>query len=169
MKASSCVFLLALALVAQDNAPKAESKNPVGTGVKDPTVDYFDCMSDYFRNSQRAVRAIHEKGIPVVEIPAVLLIARKSSASPNQIIDARKAGKSFDDIAKQHNVTLPGKDFISEANIVFLSEYHGRPADQIRQLHAKGAEFVVINQEFRRDGSSQMPKATERSRPGAQD
>jgi hypothetical protein len=168
MKAT-CVFLLALSVLAQDNAPKSESKNPIGTGVKDPTVDYFDSMSDYFRNSQRAVRAIHEKGIPVVEIPAVLTIARKSSASPNQIIEARKAGKSFTEIAKENNVSLPGSDFVSEANIAFLSEYHGRTVDQIRQLHAKGTEFVVINQEFRRGGNSQMPKATERSRTGAKD
>lgn len=169
MKNAACVLLLALAVFAQDNASKPTSKTPVDAGVKDPTVDYFDSLSDYFRNSQRAVRAIHEKGIPVVEIPAVLTIARKSSASPNQIIDARKAGKSFADIAREHKVALGGKDFVAEANILFLSEYHGRPADQIRQLHAKGAEFVVLNQEFRRDGSSQMPKASERTRTGAKD
>ena len=164
MKAA-CAFLIALTVFAQDNVSNSASKNPVGTGVKDPTVDYFDSMSDYFRNSQRAVRAIHEKGIPVVEVPAVLMIARRSSASPNQIIEERKNGKSFADIAKQNNVSLPGNDFVSEANILFLSEYHGRPADQIRKLHAKGTEFVALNQEFRRDGNSQMPKATERSRP----
>ena len=166
MKAA-CAFLLALAVFGQDNMPKSTPKNPVGTGVKDPTVDYFDSMSDYFRNSQRAVRAINEKGIPIAEIPAVLTIARKSSASPNQIIEARKSGKSFEDIAKQNNVTLPGNDFASEANILFLSEYHGRPAEQIRQMRNTGVECVVINQEFRRDGSSQMPKTSERSR-GAQ-
>ncbi|HYP07650.1 MAG TPA: hypothetical protein VER03_15560 [Bryobacteraceae bacterium] len=165
MKAS-CVFLLALSIAAQDTMPRSTptAKNPVGTGVRDATVDYFDSMSDYFRNSQRAVRAIHEKGIPVGEIPAVLMIARRSSASPNQIIDARNSGKSFSDIARQHNVTLPGPDFATEANLIFLSEYHGRPIDQVRQLHAKGADFIALNQEFRRDGSSQLPKATERSR-----
>jgi hypothetical protein len=167
MKAA-CVFLLALSVFAQDNASKSPSKNPVGTGVKDATVDYFDCMSDYFRNSQRAVRAIYDKGVPVAEIPAVLTIARKSSASPNQVIEARKSGKSFADIAKQYKISLPGDDFVSEANIRFLSEYHGRPAEQVRQLHDKGAEFIAINQEFRRGGNSQMPKATERSRTGAQ-
>ena len=167
MKAA-CAFLLALTLFGQDNMPRSTPKNPVGTGVRDPTVDYFDCMSDYFRNSQRAVRAIHEKGIPVVEIPAVLMIARKSSVSPNQVIEARKGGKSFAEIAKQHNVSLPGDDFVAEANIVFLSEYHGRPAEDIRKLHSKGTEFVVINQEYRRDGNSLMPKATERPRSGTQ-
>ena len=130
MKAA-CAFLVALSVFAQGTASKSESRNPVGTGVNDPTVDYFDCMSDYFRNSQRAVRAIHEKGIPVVEIPAVLTIARKSTASPNQLIVARKSGKSFEDIARENSVTLPGKDFVSEANVVFLSEYHGRPAEQL--------------------------------------
>jgi hypothetical protein len=150
------LFLIAVCLTAQE--PKA------GTGVQDPVVDYYDSMSDYFRQSQRAIMAINKKGIPDQEIPAVLLIARRSSASPNQIIDARKAGKQWADIAKQNNVTLEGQDFVKEANVVFLSEYHGRPAEEIRAMAGKGATYVAINQELRRTGHG-TKKATERPAP----
>jgi len=124
----------------------------VGTNVHQAVVDFYDSMSDYFRQSPRAVEAIAQKGIPDQEIPAVLFIARRSSASPNQIIEARKSGKSFTDIAQTNNVKLPGNDFVSEANVAFLSDYHGRRPEEIRALHAKGASFIEINQQYRRVG-----------------
>ena len=47
---------------------------------------------------------------------------------------------------------MPSFDVVSEANIVFLSEYHGRTPEEIRALRAKGASFIEINQQFRRVG-----------------
>lgn len=144
------VFLLlglAVALIAQ--TPKA-----------DATVDYYDSLSDYFRNSRRAVLAIRDKGIPDEEIAAVLYVARNSTASPNQVIDARRAGKSWPDIARQHNVRTDSDDLVSQANVQFLSSYHGRTPEEVRALRAKGASWIDINQEFRRAGKP--PKSTER-------
>jgi hypothetical protein len=161
MKAAAFIVLLAVNSWAQ-NTTNPAPKNPVGTGVTDPTVDFYDSMSDYFRNTGRALRAINQKGIPVTDIPAVLLIARRSSASPNQIVDARKRGTAFEEIAKQNNVQWTGKDFVTEANLIFLSEYHGKPIEEVRSLHGKGADFIALNQEFRRDNKT--PRATERSR-----
>ena len=63
-------LLAASVMMAQD----------AGTGVKQPAVDYYDSISDYFRQSRRAVDLIVKKGIPDEEIPAVLYIARRSSA-----------------------------------------------------------------------------------------
>jgi hypothetical protein len=157
------LFLASLTVVpvmpAQSPSSSAPKKN-VGTEVKDVAVDYYDSMSDYFRQSRRAVMLISEKGIPDLEIPAVLLIARRSSASPNQIIADRKGGKDWAQIAKANNVTLSGTDFASEANLVFLSEYHGRPVEEIRAMHAKGASYIDINQELRRSGSAPMKPKT---------
>lgn len=137
------VLLLAAAAFAQD----------VGTNVDQAAVDYYDSISDYFRQSRRAVDLIAKKGIPDEQIPAILYIARRSSASPNQVIEARKGGKPFAEIAKANNVTLPGNDFAVEANIVFLAEYHGRAREEVRSLHEKGASFIDINQQFRRSGT----------------
>lgn len=135
---------LALLLTAAAFAQEA------GKNAGQPVIDYYDAISDYFRQSRRAVDLIAKKGIPDEEIPAVLYIARRSSASPNQVITARKAGKPFSDIAKANNVTLAGEDFVTEANIVFLAEYHGRGKDEVRALRQKGVSFIEINQQFRR-------------------
>jgi hypothetical protein len=137
MRTAFCL-LLAATLLAQVPGPD------------DPSIDFYDSMSDYFRTSRRAVSAIQEKGIPVEEIPAVLMIARRSSASPNQVIDARKSGKSFAEIAAENKVKLGGSDFVAEANTVFLTEYHGKTAAEVRALRDKGMNFVEINREFRR-------------------
>ena len=152
--------VLALAVAAQTPAPKTD----VGTNVKQPAVDFYDSMSDYFRQGRRAIDAIAQKGIPDEEIPAVLMIARRSSASPNQVIEARKSGKSFAEIAKANKVDLPGSDFVAEANTIFLAEYHGRTPEEVRALRAKGASFIEINQQFRRVG---MKPATEKAKPTA--
>ena len=158
---TACILLVALSLAAQDQAPQSTAKNPVGTGVQDPVVDYYDSVGDHFRISSKAVAAINKKGIPSEDIPAVLLIARKSSASPNQVIAARMSGKAWADIAAENKVTLPGDDFVKEANILFLSNYHGAKADKIRAMLSKGANFIAINQELRRGGNPAMPLKTE--------
>ena len=147
------ILLLATAAFAQQD---------VGTNVRQPNVDFYDSISDYFRQSRRAVDLIAQKGMPDEEIPAVLYIARHSIASPNQVIDARKAGKPFADIAKDYNVKLEGADFVSEANIVFLAEYHGRTPAEVRTLRGKGVTFIDINQQFRRVGTHPTKKATQR-------
>ncbi|HYP14650.1 MAG TPA: hypothetical protein VEQ63_12055 [Bryobacteraceae bacterium] len=164
MRTLAFLMLAATAAFSQSKAPGADktagqndpmprtTKTEIGTGVKDENVDYFDSMADYYRNSGRAVRAIEEKGIPAEEIPAVLHLARRSSASPNAIIDDRKAGKSWADLAKQHSVKTESSDLVSEANVLFLSEYHGRKPEEIRAMKAKGASWVSINQELRRVG-----------------
>lgn len=161
--ALTLVFVLCATIQVHSQTPRSTERNRIGTGVEDPVVDFYDSMSDYFRNTNRAIMAIHEKGIPDQEIPAVLLIARRSSASPNQVIAARKSGKSWSEIAKANNVALAGDDFVKEANIVFLSEYHGRKPEEVRAMLAKGADFLAINQEFRRDGKG-LPRRTEQQK-----
>jgi hypothetical protein len=150
-----------LVLPADERTRKTNPKPDVGTGVTDSTVDYYDSIADYFRNSRRAVLAIRDKGIPDEEIPAVLHVARNSPASPNQVIDARKAGKSWADIASQYKVNTRSDDFVTEANLHFLTAYHGRPSEEVKSLRSKGASWVDINQEFRRSGAATKRKTTQ--------
>ena len=144
---------VALAAAVMAAGAQQAPKGAVGTGVKDPTVDFYDSMQDYFRQTNNAIRLISKKGIPDQEIPAVLFIARHSSASPNQVIEARLAGKSYEDIARANNAKWSGKgDLVTESNVIFLSEYHGRTQAEVRAMRAKGASWIDINQEFRRAG-----------------
>ena len=139
-----------LLFFADPVAPRSTPKN-IGTGVQSAVVDYYDCLADHFQKSRRAIMAIAQKGIPDNELAAVLLVSKRSPASPNQVIGARKRGASWTDIAKQNKVNI-SDDVVTEANLVFLSEYHSVPIDQVRAMHKKGANFIDINQEFRRAG-----------------
>lgn len=148
-------LLLAALLVAGMTASGQTAKKPdVGTGEHRPEVDFFDSTADYFRISSRAVEAIYQKGIKAEEIPAVLMITRKSGWSPNQVIDARKSGKNFEAIAREAGVKgMPaGKDFLTESNVLFLSEYHGQPRADVERMRARGASWIDINQQYRRVG-----------------
>lgn len=158
MRYTLAVILCVTACLSQEPQRSRAGTTAVGNGVGDPVIDYYRSISDYFRNSERAVMLISKKGVKDEEIPAVLLIARRSSASPNDVITMRQSGKSFEDIARQQRVTIPGDNFVTEANIIFLSEYHGRKAEEVRQMHTKGASFVALNQEFRRAGAEAKKK-----------
>lgn len=138
----TCIILIAAAAFGQN----------VGTNVEQPVIDYYDSISDYYKTNRRTVDAIAKKGVPAEEIPAVLHIARESSAAPEKIVDARKAGKSFAEIARENKVTIDGTDFVKEANVMFLAEYHGRTPAQVRDLLGKGVTFIDINQQYRRVG-----------------
>ena len=153
-----CIIALVQTMAGQERMPRSTPRPGVtGTAVSDPVVDYYDSLADYFRISRRAVMLINKKGIPDEDIAAVLLIPKRASISPNQVIDARKSGKSWAEIVKANTANLPG-DVVSEANILFLSEYHGRSAEEVRALHAKGAGFIDINQEFRRTGDAPLKR-----------
>jgi hypothetical protein len=161
MRTASLFCIIALvqsalvqSMAGQERMPRSTPRaTTTGTTVADPVVDYYDSLADYFRISRRAVMLINKKGIPDQDIPAVLLIPKRAAISPNQVIDARKSGTSWEEIAKVNKVNLKG-DVVSEANVYFLSEYHGRSADEIRGMHAKGASFVDINQKLRRSGDA---------------
>jgi len=170
MKALVIAALLSGALVTAqtpNDQNRTRTRPDIGTNVQDPDIDFYDSISDYFRQSSRAVEAIAQKGIPAQDIPAVLTIARKSSMSPNQVIDARKQGKTFEQIAEQAHVTLPGTgDFVTKANIRFLSEYHGRSDSEVRAMHDKGANFIAINQQYRRVGVKPRTEKAAGTSPG---
>jgi hypothetical protein len=160
MRALLLLVCAAIVMPGQDNLPRNTPKADVGTGVKDSSVDFWDSISDYYRNSRRAVMALRDKGVPDEEIPAVLHIARNSTASPNQVLEARKAGKSWTEIAREHNVKFSGNDLPTEANVQFLSSYHGRTPEEVRAMRAKGASWIDINQEFRRSGAATKARTT---------
>jgi hypothetical protein len=55
-------------------------------------------------------------------IPAILSIARPSTASPNQVIDARLAGNSVIEIAKANGATRDKKAVVNDCRVVLTSQ-----------------------------------------------
>ncbi len=159
---TAVVFLFCWTLAGQEPMPRMTKKTEASAVAKAPEIDFYDALSDYFRQSSRAVQALGQKGIPDAELAPLLYLARHSSASPNELVDAKKAGGSWESLAKKHNVKLAGSNFASDANIAFLSEYHGAKPEDIKAMLAKGTSFIAINQELRRSGAS-MKRKTEKA------
>jgi hypothetical protein len=157
------LILSAALLPAQTQSPAKD------TAAGDPMVDLYRSLADWSRKSERAIYAIRDRVGSEKEVAAVLLVTKRSSASANDVMDARKAGKDWSAIARQWNVKHEGAgDFVDYANLVFLSEYHGRTLEDARKLHQKGLDPVAINQEFRREGGAagveKSRESTRRSR-----
>jgi hypothetical protein len=160
MRLLAALMLSAALLPAQTKSPAKD------TAGGDPMVDLYRSLADWSRKSERVIYAIRERVGNDKEIAAVLLVTKLSSASPNDVMDARKAGKDWAAITKQWNVKHEGGgNFVDYANLVFLSEYHGRTLEEARKLHQKGLDPVAINQEFRREG---VPAETQKSRESTQ-
>ncbi len=57
--------LTGMAFAQGNNQTRTRTTEPhVGDNVHDPDIDFYDSISDYFRQSPRAVEAIAQKGIP---------------------------------------------------------------------------------------------------------
>jgi hypothetical protein len=96
---------LLLTLVISACLLPAQTKSPAkDTAGGDPTVDLYRSLADWSRKSERAIYAIRDRIGNDKEIAAVLLVTKQSSASPNQVMDARKAGKDWDAITREWKV-----------------------------------------------------------------
>lgn len=146
------VTLVAAALVLPGQVKSPEKDTAGG----DATVDLYRSLADWSRKDEKTILAIRDQVGNDRDIAAVLFITRRSSASPNQVMEARKSGKSWDDIARQWKVDWKGGNFVDEANVAFLSQYHGRTPEDVRKMArggGAGVDPVALNQEFRRDGN----------------
>lgn len=147
MRTIAVLFLAAVAAAAQIESPAKD------TAAGDPMVDYYRSLADHFRMSERAIYSIRDKIGNDAEVAAVLVVARRSNASPNQVIEARKAGKDWPAVLSQWKVKSESDKFVDEANTWFLSQYHGRKPEEVKTLRDKGLDYIAINQEFRRAGT----------------
>jgi hypothetical protein len=152
LRTMALMVVVAALSMAQEQRSRTVPNSDIGTTVEDPQIDYFDSAADYFRYSPRAVEEIHKRGTPAEEVAAVLYLARFSKMTANQVLAARKAGKTWQDLARDAAVKFQGDDFVAYANAMFLSRYHSRPLEEVKRLHADGATWVAINQQYRREG-----------------
>ena len=144
---------LLLTFVAAALMLPGQVKSPAkDTAGGDPMVDLYRSLADWSRKDEKTISAIRDQVGNDREVAAVLFVTRRSSASPNQVMAARKSGKSWDDIARQWTVNWKGSDFIDEANLSFLSQYHGRTVEEVRKMARGAVDPVALNQEFRREG-----------------
>jgi hypothetical protein len=99
------LFGLTIAIVAASAISAAAQNVNVGVSVSDGQVrSFYLAIGNYFNMPERAVTVISKKDIPDDELPVVLFIAHRSGVRPAQVIELRRAGKSWFEISLHFGV-----------------------------------------------------------------
>lgn len=133
--------------------------------------NFYFSIGNYYHVPEREVVIVRERALPPDEVPVVFYTARQCHLEPTVVVDFRRRGLSWADIAirchqspeiyyfrggppygkaygywKNH----PPRDaeVIEAVNVHFLSEYHGVSPDAIRAERSRGPNYVFVAQNF---------------------
>jgi len=153
----------ALTLDAQIQAGASFS----GDGLR----SFYLAIGNYYQVPDREVVVVRERAVPPDEVPVVFYVAQRARVAPTIILDLRKRGLSWADVAlhfrlepdiyyfrggppygkaygywKKH----PPRDaeVIDAVNVHFLSDYHRVSPDVVRGERSHGSSYAVIARGF---------------------
>jgi hypothetical protein len=153
----------ALSLSAQVQAGAVFS----GDGLR----SFYFAVGKYYQVPDREVVVVRERALPPDEVPVVFYIAQQARVEPAVILDLRRRGLSWADVAlhlrlepdiyyfrggppygkaygywKKH----PPRDaeVIDAVNVHFLSDYHRVSPDVVRAERSRGPSYAVVAQGF---------------------
>jgi hypothetical protein len=137
--------------------------------------NFYFAIGNYYQVPEREVVVVRERALPPDEVPVVFYAARQCHVQPTVIVDLRRRGMTWADIAIRFHQTPdiyyfrggppygkaygywrnhPPRDVevIEAVNTHFLSEYHGVTPDAVRAERSRGANYVVVAQNFEARG-----------------
>ncbi len=114
---------------------------------------------------------VRERALPPDEVPVVFYVARTARIAPALVVDLRRGGMSWADIAFRFQLTpdiyyFPGGppygkahgywkkhrprdiEVVDAVNIHFLSEYNRVSPDAIRAGRSRGPSYAVVARDF---------------------
>jgi hypothetical protein len=92
-------LLLAIFLIVSHPVVFAETQMDIGMSIGDEGVkSFYFAMGNYYKVPQQEVVFVHDRGIPIEEMPVVLFIANKRSIKPSAVIDLRLHGRTWLDV-----------------------------------------------------------------------
>jgi hypothetical protein len=160
--------------------PLAAQVQAGATFSGDGLSSFFVSIGSYYHVPEREVVVVHERSVPPEEVPVVFFVAQRARVAPAVVVDLRRHGLSWADIAfhfrldpdiyyfnggppygKAHGYWKkhPPRDVevIDAVNVHFLSEFHGVTPDMVRDERRHGRSYVIVGNDFearrhRRDG-----------------
>jgi hypothetical protein len=153
----------ALSLAAQVQAGAVFS----GDGLR----SFYFAIGNYYHVPDREVVVVRARAVPPDEVPVVFYIAQQARVEPTVILDLRRRGLSWADVAihfrlnpdiynfrggppygkaygywKKH----PPRDaeVIDAVNVHFLSDYHRVSPDVVRAERSRGSSYAVVARDF---------------------
>ena len=153
----------ALSVAAQIQAGAVVS----GQGLR----SFYFAIGNYYQVPEREVVVVRERAVPPDEVPVVFFVARQAHLEPTVIVDLRRRGLSWSDVAvhfrldpdiyyfsggppyghaygywKKH----PPRDaeVVDAVNVHFLSDYHRVSPDSVRANRSRGSSYAFVAQGF---------------------
>ncbi|MEO8053240.1 MAG: hypothetical protein ABI833_22785 [Acidobacteriota bacterium] len=132
---------------------------------------FYFAIGNYYQVPEREVVVVRERSLPPDEVPVVFYVARQAHVQPAVIVDLRKRGASWADIALHFRLAPdvyyfrggppygkaygywkkhPPRDeeVIEAVNIHFLSDYHRVSPDAVRMARSRGPSYAVVARGF---------------------
>jgi hypothetical protein len=132
---------------------------------------FYFAIGNYYQVPEREVVVVRERAVPPDEVPVVFFVARQAHVEPTVIVDLRRRGLSWSDVAlhfrldpdvyyfsggppygKAHGYWQkhPPRDVevIDAVNVHFLSDYHRVSPDIVRADRSRGSSYAFVAQGF---------------------
>ena len=132
---------------------------------------FYFAIGNYYQVPEREVVVVHERAIPPDEVPVVFFVARQAHVQPTVIVDLRRRGLSWSDVAlhfrldpdiyyfrggppyghaygywKKHPPL--DAEVVDAVNVHFLSDYHRVSPDSVRADRSRGSSYAFVAQGF---------------------
>jgi hypothetical protein len=132
---------------------------------------FYFAVGNYYQVPEREVVVVQQQALPPEEVPVVFYVAQRARVAPAVVIDLRRRGLSWTDIAfhfrldpdiyyfpggppygKAHGYWKkhPPRDaqVIDAVNVHFLSDYHRVPPDVVWTERSRGRSYAVVARDF---------------------
>ncbi len=156
--------LSAISAHAQINAGATFS----GDGLR----SFFFEVGNYYHVPEREVQVVNERAIPPEEVPVVFYVAQRARVTPAVVVDLRRRGMNWADIAFHFRMDpdiyyFPsgppyGKakgywknhrprdvEVVDAVNVHFLADHYRMDPSVIVQERSKGRSYVVVADNFK--------------------
>jgi hypothetical protein len=132
---------------------------------------FYFAVGNYYQVPEREVIVVQQQALPPDEVPVVFYVAQRARVAPGVVVDLRRRGLSWTEIAfhfrldpdiyyfrggppygkaygywKKH----PPRDVevIDAVNVHFLSDYHHVTPDAVWAERSRGRSYAVVAEDF---------------------
>jgi hypothetical protein len=132
---------------------------------------FYFAVGNYYQVPEREVVVVQQQALPPDEVPVVFYVAQRARVAPSVVVDLRRRGLSWTDIAFHfrlepdiyyfrdgppygkaygHWKKHPPRDaeVIDAVNVHFLSEYHRVAPDVVWAERSHGHSYAVVARDF---------------------
>ena len=164
----ACLIFAGLCMSTLSHAAQVQARADFsGDGLR----SFYFAVGNYYQFPEHQVDLVRDRALPPDEVPVAFLVAQRAGVSPIVVVDLRRRGMTWSDIALHFHFrpdiyyfrdgppygkaygywkSHPPRDVevIDAVNIHFLSEYHHVAPDLIRTERSRRGNYAVLARDF---------------------